>query len=82
MTCPQLAAFLPRKFPIQVTRGALNMAFLDMKGQHIDAVQRGSEIAYSLMPFWREYILGVAQEIQKQAKNTEVKDEENADSPA
>ncbi len=65
MTCAQLQIFLTRKFPVQVSRVAINMAFLLVKSQYVAPAMRGNEIAYSLLPMGREYILGTASELTR-----------------
>lgn len=60
MTCGQLETFLTRTFPMQVTRAAINMGFLNIKSTHIAAAIRSGEIAYSLLPLGRQYLLEVA----------------------
>ncbi len=64
LTCLQMATFLTHSFPVKVTRGALNMGMLDIKSQYVAPIARGNEIAYTLLPLGREYILNVAHEIQ------------------
>jgi hypothetical protein len=80
MTCSQLETFLTRKFPVRVTRAALGMAFLVIKSQYIDAAQHGNEIAYTLLPYGREYILGVAREAQ-QPRSSEEADNGESEKP-
>ena len=62
MSCQQMATFLTRTFPVKVTRAAINMAFLEVKSQHVAPALKGKEIAYTLLPYGREYILKVAAE--------------------
>jgi len=64
MTCAQMATFLTRTFPIDVTRAAINMAFLEIKSQYVAPSARGKEIMYSLLPLGRQYVLKVAQEVR------------------
>jgi len=56
LTCQQMATFLTHAFPVQVTRGAINMGFLDIKSQYVAPISRGSEVAYSLLPLGKEAI--------------------------
>jgi hypothetical protein len=70
MSSQQMATFLTSVFPITVTRPAINMAMLEIKGQHVATTRRGNEIAYRLVPFGREYILRIAAEIQSASSTT------------
>ena len=62
LTCTQMATFLTRRFPVKVTRGAINMGLLDFKSEYVAPANRGHEIAYTLLPLGREYILKAAAE--------------------
>lgn len=68
LTCQQMATFLTRTFPIKVTRGAINMGFLDIKSQYVAPVTRGGEIAYTLLPLGRAYIEKVASQVHETAR--------------
>ena len=67
LTCQQMAIFLTRKFPVKVTRAAINMGFLAIKSQYIAPIARGNEVAYSLLPLGREHIQKTAAEAQRSA---------------
>jgi hypothetical protein len=49
MTCQQLAGLLTSVFGVPVTRAAINMAFIRVKGDLVLATQNGKEIEYSLL---------------------------------
>gem|GEM_PF-4553487 len=65
LTCVQLQIFLTRKLPVQVSRVAINMAFLLVKSQYVAPATGGNEIACSLLPIGREYTLGAASEFNE-----------------
>jgi len=71
MTCPQMVTFLTRTFPTKVTRGAINMAFLEVRSQYVAAATRGKEISYTLLPLGREYIGRIAQELASRSVELE-----------
>jgi len=62
LTCQQMAMFLTRKFPVSVTRAAINMAFLDIRSQYVAPITRGNEVAYGLLPLGREYLRKAAEQ--------------------
>jgi hypothetical protein len=49
LTCLQLAGVLTSVFGVPVTRAAINMAFIRVKGHFVLATQSGNEIEYSLL---------------------------------
>lgn len=69
LTCPQMAAFLPRKFPVEVTRAAINMAFLDVKSQYVAPASRGKEVAYMLLALGEQHIRDVASQLETRGEN-------------
>ena len=56
MSCQQMQAFLTQKFPVKVSREAISMGMMGIKGTHVDSIPRGNEISYRLIPNGREYI--------------------------
>jgi hypothetical protein len=64
MTCAQMATFLTRTFPVDVTRAAINMAFLEVKSSYVAPTFKGKEITYSLLPLGRQYLLKKVDEVQ------------------
>lgn len=59
MTCARLEGLLTSAFGVPVTRAAINMAFIRVKGNYILATQNGNEIEYSLLVPGEKYIESV-----------------------
>ena len=59
MTCLQLEGLLNSVFGVPVTRAAINMAFIKVKGNYILATQTGKEIEYGLLDPGEKYLEGV-----------------------
>jgi len=66
MSCQQMATFLTRTFPVKVTRGAINMAFLEVKSQYVAPTSRGKDISYTLLPLGRERLLKTVETVLSQ----------------
>jgi len=60
LTCPQMATFLTRTFPVKVTREAITMGLIGVKSEFVAPASRGHEITYTLLPPGREHILKAA----------------------
>jgi len=60
LTSRQMATFLSRKFPLKVTKGAINMGLMGVRGEYVSPVARRGEVSYSLLPLGRESILRTA----------------------
>jgi hypothetical protein len=56
MTCAQLEGLLTSAFGVPVTRAAINMAFIRVKGNYIVATQNGQEIEYGLLVPGEKYL--------------------------
>jgi len=68
LTATQMATFLTRMFPLAVTRGAINMGFLRVRGQYVTAIPRGGEVAYRLLPLGKDSLLKAVAQIQTKGR--------------
>lgn len=66
LTCTQMATLLSRKFPLAVTRAAINMGLLRVRSQYVTPISRGNEVAYSLLPLGRDYLTKTVDAIRNQ----------------
>ncbi len=64
LTATQMATFLTRTFPLVVTRAAINMGFLRVRGQYVAPIPRGGEVAYRILPLGKEHLLKAVAQIQ------------------
>lgn len=64
MSCAQISALLKTLFAVNVSRGAISMAFLNVKGEHVIPTVQGREFQYSLSPLGTDYIQGVGEKLK------------------